>query len=583
MDFTRLILFAGTGSYNHWLTADEFKRVAAVAADTGFTHIDLGSSVLERSRHQLNNNGVWCKDYDFYTEYTAAFPGFFKFHVPEALKKYLPADVAKRNLDVMHERSEILSQFGLKGAFFGAEPQFLPEAAYEDHPNWRGARSDFSGRSQIAYFSPCIDQQEVLDLYAESAKGICDAAPNLDYVHMLTGDSGAGICWGELYTGTNGPDYCKDIPMAERISKYCEVLMKPMRENGNPDAMAILHRSTPWGRSSPVRKAAGAPGGTVFSARAALDKPVSYEDPVSMLEEIVKAQDFDNIIINVEAPLVHMAEKSLYPRLIKEAVKSTPTGTLDILKRVKAAAAELRPEQDAEQFANAMLLVSQAAREYRLLNCNLFYGSMSERWLTRPFLVIIPDMDDEETAYYRNYIFNVNGERAFKDILDYHGNRWSRFGETPEAGRSSAHLCNDIISKLELAISKLTSESDEAWRIRMLRVLIVNIRNLLQFTGMHDRLMAGEKFDSATRTFFGQVMRSELDNCDEAITILENGPGNVMPLAETKEREHTFQFGPDLADQLRTKKRQMVAHWHDLDDILLGKKSLPGKAQADVL
>ena len=572
MNFQRKILFAGTSSYNHLLTPEEFRQTAEIAAETGFTHIDLGCSMIERSRHQLTNNGFYCKDYDFYTEYTAAFPGYFKFYVPEALKKYLPEDTAKRNLEAMHIRAEILQSLGLKGAFFGAEPQFLPEQAYEDHPEWRGARSDFSGRSIIAYFSPCIDRQEIRDLYAEAAEALSDAAPCLDYVHMLTGDSGAGICWGELYTGTNGPAYCENIPMAQRISTFCDVLAEPMRKRGNADPMAILHRSTPWGRSAPVRKATGAPGGTVYTARAALDKPVSYEDPVGMLEEIAKADGFDNIIINIEAPLVHMAKNSIYPKVIKSAFESVPRGTVDIAARVQAAAKEVKPEHDSEKFADAMILVSQAARQYRLLNCNLFYGSMSERWLTRPFLVYVPDMDDESTAYYRNYIFNVNGEAAFKDILDFHGNRWIRFGSTPEEGRSSAHLCADIISKLDRAIALLGSESEVGWRIRGLRALIKNIRHLLLFTGMHDRLCKGEKFTKDDRTFFGQVMRAEIDNCDEMIEVLEKGPYNVLPLAETKEAEHTFQFGPDLADQLRLKKKQMVAHWHDLDDLLIGKK-----------
>ena len=572
MDFTRKILFVGTSSYNHYLTPEEFRQTAEIAAETGFTHIDLGCSMIERSRHQLTNNGVYCKNYDFYPEYTAAFPSYFKFFVPELLKKYLPEDTAKRNLEAMHVRAEILQSIGLKGALFGAEPQFLPEQAYEDHPEWRGARSDFSGRSVVAYFSPCIDRQEVRDLYAEAAEAISDAAPCLDYVHMLTGDSGAGICWGHLYTGTNGPAFCENIPMAQRISTFCDVLAEPMKKRGHNDPMAILHRSTPWGRSAPVIKAAGAPGGTVYTARAIGDKPICYENPVSMLEEIAKADGFDNIIVNIEAPLVQMNKNSIYPEIIKSAFESVPRGTFDITSRIVEAAKKVKPEHDAEKYADAMVLINLATRQYKLLNCNLFYGSMSERWLTRPFLVYVPDMDDEETAYYRNYIFNVNGEAAFKDILDFHGNRWVRFGETPEEGRLAAYICQDIIAKLNLAIEKLGSESDEGWRIRGLRALIRNIRHLLLFAGLHDRLRAGEKFDKDTRTFFGQVMRAELDNCDEMITVLEKGPANVLPLAETQEAEHTFQFGPDLADQLRLKKKQMVAHWHDLDDLLIGKK-----------
>ena len=569
MNFQRVILFAGSSSYNGLLSLEEFKKVAKVAADTGFTHVDLGCSMVERSRHQLTNNGFWCKDYDFYPEYTAAFPSYFKFYVPEALRPYLPEESAKRNLESLHARAEVLESLGLKGAFFGAEPQFLPEAVYEDHPTWRGARSDFSGRSQVAYFSPCIDREEVRELYQEAAEAICNAAPCLEYVHLLTGDSGAGICWGELYTGSNGPQFCTNIPMEKRVSTFCEVLAEPMRKQGQTDPMAILHRTTPWARSCPVRKASGAPGGTVYTARAPLDKPICYEDPVSILEEISKAEGFDNLIVNMEAPELQMREGGLYPKLIKSALEQKPQGAVDITLRVKKAVESAMPDRNADAVTEAMILVSQAAREYRLLGCNLFYGSMSERWLTRPFLVYIPPMDAEETAYYRNYIFNVNGEKAFRDILDFHGNRWPRFGITAEEGVLSAHLCADIITKLDKAITLLGTETDEGWRIRGLRALIKNIRHLLLFAGMHDKLKVGKPVD---RTFFQQIMRAELDNCDEMIDVLENGPSNVLHLAATKEAEHTFQFGPDLADQLRLKKKQMIAHWHDLDDLLSGKK-----------
>ena len=129
MKFTRTILFIGSSSYNGLISLDKFKEIAETAAETGFTHIDLGSSMIERSRHQLTNNGYYCKDYDFYTEYTAAFPGYFKFYVPETLKPYLPADTAKKNLESMHARAEILQSIGLKGAFFGAEPQYAGRAA----------------------------------------------------------------------------------------------------------------------------------------------------------------------------------------------------------------------------------------------------------------------------------------------------------------------------------------------------------------------------------------------------------------------------------------------------------------------
>ena len=569
MEFKRRILFTGYTAFNGILPPEEFKKVAEVAAETGFTHVDLGCSMLERSRHQLNNNGVWCKDYDFYPEYTAAFPGFFKFFVPAKLRPYLPEETAKRNLESMHIRAEILQSAGLKGSFLGGEPQFLPEAAFEDHPEWRGARSDYAGRSQVAYFSPCIDQPEILELYSEAANAICDAAPCMEYVHLLTGDSGNGICWGELYTGSNGPEFCRHISAEQRVATYCNVLADAMKKHGHDEPMAILHRSPPWGRSVPVRKAPGAPGGSVYSVRGYQDKPVCHEDPVTILEEISKAAGFENLIINIEAPELQMRKGGIYPRILKSAFESVPRGTVDIVSRVKTAVEQALPEADAEKMTDGFFLINQALKEYQTtISCNFFYGNMSERWLTRPLLVIIPSMDDEETAYYRNHIFSVMGEKAFRDYLDFHGGRWVRFGKTQEEATYTAHICLNIIGKLDKAIELFGPESDAGWRARALRVLVKNIRHLLIFTAMHDKLRAtGE----AHKPGFQTIQRAEIDNCSEMITILEKGPSNVIHLAETKELEHTFRFGPDLADQLRLKQKQMYAHWHDLDDVMSGK------------
>lgn len=178
-------------------------------------------------------------------------------------------------------------------------------------------------------------------------------------------------------------------------------------------------------------------------------------------------------------------------------------------------------------------------------------------------------MDSEETAFYRNHIFSVNGESAFRDYLDFHGGRWVRFGKTREEAFYSAFICANIIGKLDKAIELFGAESDAGWRTRALRVLVKNIRHLLLFTYYHDQLRAtGE----TPRPAVQQIMRAEVDNCSEMITILEKGPANVIHLAETKEMEHTFRFGPDLADQLRLKQKLMFDHWHDLDDVLTGKK-----------
>ncbi|MBR4664892.1 MAG: hypothetical protein IKO93_13550, partial [Lentisphaeria bacterium] len=93
----RTILFTGYTAMGSGLSFEQFKTVADNAKAAGFTHVDLGSAMLDRSRWQLDNNGKYAPGYDFYPEYTAVFVDPFKFCCPKALKKHLPADVIKKN------------------------------------------------------------------------------------------------------------------------------------------------------------------------------------------------------------------------------------------------------------------------------------------------------------------------------------------------------------------------------------------------------------------------------------------------------------------------------------------------------
>ena len=67
---------------------------------------------------------------------------------------------------------------------------------------------------------------------------------------------------------------------------------------------------------------------------------------------------------------------------------------------------------------------------------------------------------------------------------------------------------------------------------------------------------------------FNTVMRKELDNTVELISLLENGGMNFINHAETPEAEDTFLLGPDLIDQLKAKRKIMLNHWTDIERYL---------------
>lgn len=126
-------------------TADlrEYRKLAELAKELGATH--LSASQIEPSMWQWNVNR-----YDPYPNWSLHRPTVFKYIVPEALKPYLPADYAKRNLDTLAERVAILKEFGLKATFAGMEPAYLPEAVYRDHPVARTAlRSGATRKNRV--------------------------------------------------------------------------------------------------------------------------------------------------------------------------------------------------------------------------------------------------------------------------------------------------------------------------------------------------------------------------------------------------------------------------------------------------
>ena len=107
----------------------EYRKLAEFAKELGATH--CGADQIEPSMWQWNQDR-----HDPYPNWSLNRPSLFKYIVPKELKKYIPQDYTKRNLDTLIARGKILKEFGLKATFNGMEPAYLPEQAYREHPEW---------------------------------------------------------------------------------------------------------------------------------------------------------------------------------------------------------------------------------------------------------------------------------------------------------------------------------------------------------------------------------------------------------------------------------------------------------------
>ena len=203
------------------------------------------------------------------------------------------------------------------------------------------------------------------------------------------------------------------------------------------------------------------------------------------------------------------------------------------------------------------------------------YGCMSARFLVRPFVPMPELLTEEEKAYYKRHVFDSLDRQDYElDLLNIHGLRNPYQGRTREEAERSVMCWNSILSSLAMAeksyqLALTDAGADHAYikdsirRLECLTCFLRNLRNCCQFQAMLDRAKTIGYSVQANSDVLEAVMRDELDNAAKLIELLEDGGEPLLPLAASPDRETTFLFGPDLADQLRKKRQIMLKHWRD--------------------
>ena len=581
---------------------EDFREMAAAAAEAGFTHISI-SELTARSRHQLTNNGEYCSGYDFYPEYTAIFPGFFKFHVPKALAPFLPADYAKNNLEALAKRAAIAQEYGLKTSFFGGEPQWLPESVYEKHPHWRGPRCDVIQRSLQPYFAPCIDQPEILELYKEAGRVIAGAAPNLDTLGFLTNDSGSGLCWHEgLYPGQNGPAFCKSVPMQERLERFMDALTCGLKEKGqNP---LVYFAFIGWSTRGLIKLyGTSKAGSTLAIARAPQDKPVLHENPLAILADLETANEAgaETVVCGIEGSSFFSKRRQVHSRMIKYFKESPSQNLIDRLAILRKSLDGILTGQNCDWLLNSWVGLEKALDVFsRLGRANhFFYLHISQRWLTRPLVPFPLELTHEEKDYYAKHIFNVLGEKYEADLLDLHGGRWISIIKTPAELWRAEQMCNYALDNLDAAVRNIGQIlnnkcppaareylEDSLARIKMLSCFARNFKNIIKYQALLDSIKDRETSLAGINAGGGgssikniraviaaemktagsqlnNIMRDEIENTREIIDLIQKSKTPLLQLARTEKDENTFLFSPKIVEQLKAKIKIMIRHWRD--------------------
>lgn len=570
-------------------TLDEFRRLAELACDMGVTHLNI--SQIEPSMWLWNINR-----YDPYPNWGLENPTLFKFIVPEILKKHFDVDYAKRNLEMLKARAEILKEFGLKACFRGMEPAYMPESVYREHPEWRGARCDQPRRARSEYYAPCLDNEELRAIYVDTVEQLCRVAP-IELFRMLTNDSGGGLCWAEgLYPGKNGPLACSHIPMGKRIARYLSIFQEGAARVGIQAEAAVVHiDNSDMIASLPDLLPGQSINGCTSNGKCAeyvVGCPVPTSDhatPVYLMPRLVyyaermqAVQDSDDGNLTYAFRSINDTEAITFVRNYTGKLGNGPAGIYNALTDF---ASTLVGSENADALVTVWDLVEKCIRAFGYLGTggHIFtLGTVHQRWLTRPLVAFPGELKPEEKDYYRAYQFQAQSEADADNLCDLQGNCWlSGYGAANLLEKTVVYNLPLIDRAIGIA-GKLVDTVPESYReqmkkvllkLRLYRCVLHNAKNVVTFQDLLDRTdYSVEPRDTSPsideqgdiRYFkVNRILRNEVDNTLEMISILEEDPQAIITV-DVKFKS-VRSYGADIIDDLRKKITIMENHRRDFE------------------
>lgn len=571
---------------------DQFERLAARASDAGATHLYVSDLPKPWWR--------WDRDRDDpYPTWAMRLHSVFEVSTPPQLQEYIPQDYVRKNRDILARRADVLEEHGLKPAFRGYAPAYLPEEVFRDHPRWRGPRVEHPRRSKSTYYAPCIDREEVIDMYREAVADVCSVIP-VEYFSLITNDSGAGLCWsGGLYPGRNGPEWCRDRPMADRVEGFLSALQAGAGDAGVDAAVNLRYGVGTM------------PEQEVTSILPSLAPGQRVNERASDGLEAIATAGYERLQSGVN-PVVGIPQVFRLARELERAFSSDkPHVNVSILPPDDHAYFDLLEAFDANPVrdpAHRLALIEEVAEERvgadhtpRLLTLwehvdaavdavqkigpadpVTMVGVVNQRWLTRPFVPFPLELDPAETAYYRDYQFQANSEAEAADLMNlqgfemingYSGSLLARM--LIEEATDHVEAATDAAESLAAALSGHDADRFEllASRLRALNCVYTTVANAVRYQEILDRTDYEQRpteeniwpveGDQRLREI-QNVTRSEVDNCTRLADILESTDRPVLDLAETPEEEWIFQYGPDIVEHLERKVALTLDHQRDL-------------------
>ena len=569
-------------------TMEEFRQLARQAAELGATHVSISDLPKSRWQWELDMN-------DPYPNWGMLVTSLFKVVVPEELKPFLPANYAKKNLQIVKERCVILKKLGLKAAFFGKEPAWLPEAVYQAHPEWRGPRCEHPRRARHTYYAPCIDQPEVLAMYRKAVAELCRQAP-IEVFSLLTNDSGGGICWSvSLYPGQNGPSWCEKRSYADRVVGFMSTIQDGARDAGLQAEVSMHYGSGYISQAEvasviPLLKSGQALNfktrdESVPTRTIGYNFYISGVGPVLGIPQVFRVaeqlQDASSDQTTNRTFMMDEANAPEYFELVHQFRNNPATTMIGRMQNILRTAEHFAGPEGAHHLMQAWDKIGRAALIVHNLSGDplMLVGTVNQRWITRPLVPFPMELTPEEKDYYRKYQFQSNSEEEAADLMNLQGFEViNGFSGTMITGTQFTLAIGLLQSAID-DLGKVTKAPDDQWavlqnRVRTLVCFYRNAHYTSQYQDILDRSdyskppveqniypMDGDQLLREIQI----VSRRDIDNTNDLIRLLEASRVPLVLTAPTKAEEDIFILGPDLIDQLKKKvaitlKHQLEVH-----------------------
>jgi hypothetical protein len=526
------------------------------------------------------------------------------FFSDEKLVPYLPADLVKKNQQLLLSKVAIIRRLGLGATWDSKDPHFLPESFFEKYPNMRGPRVDHPRRSLRQEFAACFHQQETIDMYQNMANQLFKYAPEINSLSFYMNDSGSGICWSDRsYSGPNGPANCKNINISESVTTFFKIFEKAARqfaghdvylsyggqfqpeERSDIDKKLKDENVVPEQKRYPYKNASGMlnnawpvrglinPLQILTSLNRTENKPpfrysLDFGDTYYRGNE--RLETIEKVIDMVEDNLKNPPEEGVQDSLL----------ALQALRKICVKwAGEKSSDQLFNAFVNLDKAIKQRDKTYPRFSNTLYYYTVTVRQINRPLVFAPQRLAPDEEKYFLPYIFNVSVEEARNDYMDLHGSDRA----LPD-GVTDNFL--EDLKTVYTSIEKIRNAPEQKFLDDMTRSLHIyhcvvrscgNFYKAQLIRNRNKEILAGPVHrPSKTMTFtgdldlqeFNSIMRDEFDNTQELIDLLANGGMDLVCHAKPPFKEDIFLLGANLIDQLKQKRKIMMAHWRDIEGYL---------------